>query len=110
VRFDVAETRHKGATCLEIVGELDVLTVPKLAAELNAVIRRTQEDVIIDLRQAEFIDSAGLQVLLGAQRRLGQAARRLTVICDQGPVRRVIELTRLGEILGLISGDEAGDG
>lgn len=110
VRFTITETRHTGAICLEIVGELDVLTVPKLAAELNGVVRRSQEDVIIDLRRADFIDSAGLQVLLGAQRRLGQTARRLTVICDEGPVRRVIELTRLGEILGLVRGDEAGEG
>jgi anti-sigma B factor antagonist len=110
VRFGVTETHHEGAICLEIAGELDALTVPKLAAELNAVMRRSQENVTIDLRQAEFIDSSGLQLLLRAQRRLSQTARQLTVVCDEGPVRRVIELTRLGEILGLVSGDDAGDG
>jgi anti-anti-sigma factor len=64
---------------------------------------------VLDLRETEFIDSAGLQILLGIQRRLSQASRKLTVICDDGPVRRVIELTRLAEVLGLTRGDETAD-
>lgn len=110
VRFGITETHRTGAICLKIVGELDVLTVPKLAAELNAVMRRSRENVVIDLRETEFIDSAGLQVLLGAQRRLSRTARELTVVCEEGPVRRVIELTRLSEILGLVSRHDAGEG
>lgn len=95
---------------LAISGELDVLTTPRLAAELNTIVRRTRHDVVLDLRESTFVDSAGLQLLLGTQRRLRQASRRLTVVCDEGPVRRLIELTRLAEILGLVTGAEAGEG
>jgi anti-anti-sigma regulatory factor len=51
----------------------------------------------------QFIDSARLQILLGAQRRLARAPRALTVVCPGGPVRRVIELARLIEVLGVVS-------
>jgi anti-anti-sigma factor len=50
-----------------------------------------------------FIDSAGLQVLLAAHRRLSRAGRGLAVVCDDGRVRRVIELSRLIETLGVVS-------
>jgi anti-sigma B factor antagonist len=109
VRFDLRVSQRPDSVWLRISGELDVLTTPKLAAELNTIVRRSMHHVVVDLREAEFIDSAGLQILLGTQRRLSRASRRLTVICDEGPVRRVIELTRLGEILGLVTGAEAED-
>ena len=57
----------------------------------------------LDLREAQFIDSAGLQFLLLTRRRLLQASRNLTVICDEGPVLRVIELARLIEPLHVVT-------
>jgi anti-anti-sigma factor len=102
VRLVITESNHGETVCLHIAGELDVLTAPKLAAELNAVLRRSTQDVVVDLRQADFIDSAGLQILLGAHRRLTNADRKLTVRCDDGPVRRVIELARLDGTLGVL--------
>jgi anti-sigma B factor antagonist len=103
VRFAITEAQHNDAVSLEIVGELDLLTAPRFAAKLNSVVRQSDRDVVVDLRQAEFLDSAGLQVLLGVQRRLSNDARKLSVVCEEGPVRRVIELARLGETLGLVA-------
>ncbi len=45
----------------------------------------------------------GCTFLLTARRRLTRARRRLAVICAEGPVRRVIELARLGETLRGVS-------
>lgn len=86
---------------VQVDGELDVLTVPKLAARVNGVIRASTGDVVLDLRGVSFMDSAGLQLLLNTRRRLLAATRSMVVICEQGPVRRVIELARLTEALGV---------
>lgn len=101
VRFGIAETREPGSVSFLITGELDVLTVPRLAAQLDPVVRRSKDDVVIDLRGAEFMDSAGLQILLSTQRRLERGSRKLTVRCEHGAVRRVIELARVEEMLGM---------
>jgi len=90
-------------TVIQVAGELDLLTAPKLSAHLDDIIRRPQGDVLVDLGEVEFIDSAGLHVLLNAQRRLASRARSLAVICPPGPVRREIELARLVETLGVRS-------
>jgi anti-anti-sigma factor len=104
VHFGLSERHDSGLNILRVRGELDILTVPRLAAELNALIRRSDGDVAIDLRGASFIDSAGLHILLNAHRRLSRASRRLSVICRDGPVKRVIELARLLDTLDVVDG------
>ena len=98
-RFGVRAAEEPDRLLVRVEGELDLLTVPRLAAQLNGLIRSRGEDVYLDLREVQFIDSAGLQLLLLTRRRLMGASRTLTVICSEGPVRRVIELARLTETL-----------
>ena len=88
---------------LGVGGELDILTVSRLSTRLDEVIRRRQGTVVLDLSDAEFIDSMGLHALLNIQRRLIRHARTLVVICPPGPVRHAIELARLAEPLGVVS-------
>ena len=85
-----------------VAGELDILTVTKLIARVDEAIRRRHGDVVIDLTEAEFIDSMGLHALLNIQRRLIRQARALGVICPPGAVRNAIELARLAEPLGIV--------
>jgi anti-sigma B factor antagonist len=92
-----------GATVVVVHGELDVLTAPKLSTWLDGLIRRGRGDVVIDLSEAEFIDSLGLHTLLKVQRRLSRQSRSLAVICGVGPVRHAIELARLEVALGVVS-------
>jgi anti-sigma B factor antagonist len=97
-------TRHDAhETVVSVAGELDVLTVPRLATTLDDIIRRHRGDVVMDLTRTEFIDSLGLHALLKVQRRLAERSRRFTVICGESPVRRAIELARLTETFGVVS-------
>jgi anti-sigma B factor antagonist len=99
--------RHEGhVTVVSVAGELDVLTVPRLTTTLDAVVRREQGDVVLDLTRTGFVDSLGLHALLNVQRRLAERSRRLKVICDDGPVRYAIELARLAEALDVVSSFE----
>jgi anti-anti-sigma factor len=107
VQFQLSEREQPGATVVHVDGELDILTAPKLGAQLDGIVRKGSGDVVLDLRDAVFIDSAGLHILLTAHRRLTRASRRLAVICVEGPVRRVIELARLVDTLGVVSSLQA---
>jgi anti-anti-sigma factor len=97
-------TRHvsDGVTVLELAGEVDLLTVSRLATGLDEEIRHGDRDVIVDLRPVQFIDSSGLHALLGAQRRLARQGRGLAIICAPGPVLRVFELSRLLDTLDFV--------
>ena len=98
-RFELIVEHRPDALVVRVDGELDVLTVPKLGARLNAVVLAGATDVVLDLRHVQFMDSAGLQILLITRRRLLRHSRTLSVICSDGPVARLIELARLTETL-----------
>jgi anti-sigma B factor antagonist len=98
-RFALRVEHQPDLVVVYVEGELDILTVPKLAARINGLIRRSRGDLVLDLRAVEFIDSAGLQLLLNTRRRLLRKSRALSVVCETGPVRRLIELMRLTETL-----------
>ena len=104
VQFAAREQRIAGLLTVTVEGELDLLTAPKLVALVAQLVRSDPADVILDLVETQFIDSAGLAILLNLQRRLERRGRRLRVVCDEGPVRRVIEMARLEEALGMVPG------
>ena len=103
IQLGLTTRREAGITVVSVTGEVDILTAPKLVTRLDDLIRRHRGDVVIDLSDAGFIDSMGLHALLNAQRRLSRQSRSLAVVCGPGPVRQLIELTRLEDALGLAS-------
>jgi anti-sigma B factor antagonist len=102
VRINLVAHELPGSTVLTVGGEVDVLTASRLRSYLDDIVRRQSGDAVIDLREAEFIDSMGLYILLNAQRRLRRQSRGFVVICGSGAVLRTIELTRLTETLGVV--------
>ncbi len=102
ISFRLARRLDPEFTLLEIGGEVDLLTASRLGGEIDREVRCGAGDVVVDLRGAEFVDSAGVHILLNAQRRLTRQGRTLAVICPGGPVRRVFELARLIETLGVV--------
>ena len=98
-RLELSEEDEGDRTLIRARGEVDVVTAQKLARRLDTIVRSGRGDVVVDLSDTEFLDSAGLHVLLKAQRRLTRRARALRVVCPAGPVRSVIELARLIETL-----------
>lgn len=77
-------------------GELDLATVDDVAAEVDELVERGFDAIIIDLRATTFIDSTGLRLLLT------QTAREdahVTLIDGPGPVSRVFDLADIRKVL-----------
>jgi anti-sigma B factor antagonist len=101
VQLTYSETPGEDAFTIALAGELDILTAPRFSARVDDLLRRQTGTLRIDLRGLQFIDSAGLHVLLNSQRRLTRQGRRLQVICADGPVLRSLQLARLTETLNV---------
>jgi anti-anti-sigma factor len=54
---------------------------------------------VLDLSELSFMDSTGVNALLRARSLLGRERRDLVVICPPGPVRRVLELIGVVDLL-----------
>jgi anti-sigma B factor antagonist len=57
------------------------------------------DELVVDLRRLEFVDSSGLGALLEVRHAAASADTRLTVLAEEGPVRSAFELTGLSELL-----------
>ncbi len=80
---------------MSVTGALDLATRDRFLAEVEASL---DADVLeLDLRSIEYVDSTGLSAIIEANRRseteIGRRARLL--IAEDGPVRRMLELTLL---------------
>ena len=84
-----------GSPLIKLVGDLDISSVDELRVAVEAATATTPQRLTFDLSGLRFMDSAGISVLLGAARDIPAVA----LLEPQAAVRRVIELTGLGQIL-----------
>ena len=84
-------------TIIEIVGRLDTITAPALDKTINEDIGDTK-NLVLDVKGMEYISSAGLRVLLGAQKKMQKiGSMKVTGVCDE--VMEVFEMTGFADIL-----------
>jgi anti-sigma B factor antagonist len=102
--LDLQLATTAGLTVVEAGGEIDLHSAPALRECLNQTIDAGSRRLVVDLRQASFIDSVGLGVLVGARRRLlAQAGPdgSLQLVCAEGLVLRVLRLTGLDGVFAV---------
>jgi len=78
-------------------GEVDLSTASELRACLDEAVIRASTRVVIDLSQLDYIDSAGLSVLVGALRRLQQHDADLVLRSPTAGTFRLLEIAGLAE-------------
>jgi anti-sigma B factor antagonist len=88
---------------VEAVGEVDLTTAPQLREPLmEAVVGTQKTTVIVDLSRVDFIDSAGLALLVEARKRLAPEGRTLNILLTPGrQPERVLKLGRFDTIMNL---------
>ncbi len=80
---------------ISITGDLDISATPELSTVLLIAAGSPGSLVVLDLSGVEFIDSTALGTLLNAGGQIESAGKKLRVVCAEGPVRRLLEMTNL---------------
>lgn len=89
--------RNAEETVIELVGRLDTTTAPALDKTLNEEIPDTTQ-LVLEFSGIEYISSAGLRVLLGAQKKF-QKIGYMKVTNVREEVMEVFEMTGFADIL-----------
>lgn len=84
--------RADDATVVEVRGDLDCYTAPKLRAVLVELADGPRK-VILDIASSDFIDSTGLGVLVGGLQRLRQQGGDMVVRSPSPMTARLFEMT-----------------
>jgi len=108
--FDMDEftaTRYEeinGTQIVSVAWEVDLSSAPRLAELIWKAKRRAGDApprVVVDLSGVEFMDTAGLEVLLEEWTSSRQADGRMCLVAPEGPITRLLEVTGLSDLLDL---------
>ena len=89
--------KNAAETIIEIVGRLDTITAPALDKTINEDLGDSK-NLVLDVKGMEYISSAGLRVLLGAQKKMQKiGSMKVKNVCAE--VMDVFEMTGFADIL-----------
>ena len=86
---------------LRLVGELDVVSAPKLARCLDDLVAQAHPRVMLELSGLKFVDSAGVSVLIKAKQTAEAGGRTLVLRRPTEQLERVFALVGLAEWLAV---------
>ena len=89
--------KNAAETVVEIAGRLDTITAPALEKTISEDIGDTK-NLVLDIKDLEYISSAGLRVILGAQKKMKKlGSMKVINVCEA--VMEVFEMTGFADIL-----------
>ncbi|MGI8426126.1 MAG: STAS domain-containing protein [Actinomycetota bacterium] len=105
--FQLASRQAGDWTVIDIWGEVDVNTAPRLKEAIVATVARDKTMVALNLAGVGFLDSTGLAVLVGGAKRARQANGDLALISPNEQILRVLSITNLIKVLPVYASVEA---
>jgi len=87
---------------LELHGELDLLGAPTLEGAIEGVEAGSPGIVVLDLQDLQFVDSAGLRVILAAHERSQRSDWNLALTRGSEQVQRLFTIAGVGDHLRII--------
>ena len=98
--LNINKAIENGKAAFSLEGRLDTVSAPELEAELKDALDGVSE-LTLDLEKLEYISSAGLRVLLAAQKEMNK--RGTMKIAHVGEtIMEIFEVTGFSEILTIV--------
>ena len=98
--LNITKKIENASAVFTLEGRLDTVTAPELEEELKGSLAELTE-LTLDFEDLEYISSAGLRVLLGAQKIMTKQGR-MTVTHVSEPIMEIFEVTGFSEILTIV--------
>jgi anti-sigma B factor antagonist len=90
-----------GRTVVQVSGEIDVYTAPRLRETLVSLVDGGNYNLIIDMEGVQFLDSTGLGVLVGGLKRVRAHDGEIDLVCTQGRIIRILRITGLNKVFSI---------
>jgi anti-sigma B factor antagonist len=92
-------TRVQGdRTVIDVAGEVDVYTAPKLRETLIELVAQGSYHLVVNMEEVDFLDSTGLGVLVGGLKRVRAHDGSLRLVCTQERILKIFRVTGLAKV------------
>ncbi|MBR1735699.1 MAG: STAS domain-containing protein [Firmicutes bacterium] len=95
----ITKTQENDKLTVSIEGRLDTTTAPRLEAVLKSSLDNVKE-LVFDIKELEYISSAGLRVLLAAQKVMNRQGKMIITGTSE-TVMEIFEVTGFVDILNI---------
>ncbi len=96
------QTRQdSGRTVIEVGGEIDVYTAPKLREKISELVADGHHHLVIDMESVDFLDSTGLGVLVGGLKKVRAHDGSMQLICTQERLLKIFRITGLAKVFAI---------
>lgn len=92
----------KKSLVVDFYGEVDSSNAPKYRQEIDALLIKSEGDVLFRFTHATFIDSSGIGLVLGRYNQLKLEGRKLKIANLNNTAYKVFELTGIFNIMEYI--------
>jgi anti-sigma B factor antagonist len=95
----ITKNTSGNTTTLALQGRLDTVTSTQLANELSAIFEGEAVNLVFDFAALDYISSAGLRVLLTAQKKVNVLGTEMKIIGANETVKEVFNITGFSVIM-----------
>jgi anti-anti-sigma factor len=105
---DIEFEERDGVLVARVSGEVDGSNAVELGRALGDKLPTSAHGLVLDLSAVDYLDSAGVELLFGLARRLGDRRQRLRLgIPERSPIRRVLEICDIGSVAPMAESADA---
>ena len=99
--MEISKNLDGAKLTIAIKGNLDTVTSPSLQKEVDALGAGVKE-LVFDFVELEYISSAGLRVMLTANKKMLAAGGAMTIANANPAVKEVFDMTGFSDIFNLV--------
>lgn len=100
--MEIKKNIEEKTVTINLIGRLDTVTCSQLANELGIIFETGDVNLIFDFVELEYISSAGLRVLLTAQKKVKSLGTEMEIRGANESVREVFDITGFSSIFNII--------
>ncbi|MBI2842442.1 MAG: STAS domain-containing protein [Armatimonadetes bacterium] len=91
----------EGIPVIGLSGEVDAYTCSRFRDTMIDVIEEGNANIVVSMKDVEYIDSSGLGTLVGGLKRASEKGGKIAVVCSSPQIRKVFEITGLEKVFPL---------
>ncbi len=96
--MEIKKTSDGSTLTMEIIGRLDAVTAPEFEKAVQSSLDGV-DNLFVDLKELNYVASAGLRSLMVAQKKMNQKNGTMTICHVQPQVQEIFEMTGFDEFL-----------
>jgi anti-sigma B factor antagonist len=88
------EEKGSGIHIIRPVGSIDAHTHPILGSQVDTIFTRSPRLIIFDMKDVQYISSAGISVVLSAEKSLNASGGKVLLVNLQPQIRKVFDIVQ----------------